>query len=219
MWFNLYVLFLFISWTEIYTRIWSTRFRYIWFCFLYLINFLYALKFILPASENEFVMSMYFKLYILSSKLCIDVLQNIITDTLLYFFWECNFKISYLHFSHVWFIYENTLSFSKMRDLVACSTNIMQWHFWHSWNLLKIQIWASVIFSKSTFFLWFNRIYNNSTDSAWDDLLQKNVKLAFDILKIMHSWFLKAMYLSISFAMLCHFHVHTSLFWNLCHRM
>jgi hypothetical protein len=56
--------------------------------FEYLVNFFYSPKFTLQPPESEFVMGVYFELYILASKLCIDTLQNVVINTLLHFFRE-----------------------------------------------------------------------------------------------------------------------------------
>jgi hypothetical protein len=159
--------------------------------FDYFVNFLYAPKFTLQPPESEFEMGVYFELYILSSKLCIDALQNVVTDTILNFFRGCNFKSPYLRPSHVRFIYENTIPTSKMRDLVAQLTLFNGISGVHG-------------------------VYGGSANPAWDDLLQKNAELTFDILKIMRAWAPKATDLSISFATPCHFHVHTSQLRGLC---
>ena len=133
-------------------------------------------------------MGVYFELYILSSKLCIDTLQNVVVDTIIR---GCDFKSPYLRPSHVRFIYENTTPTSKMRDLVAQLTLFNGISGVHG-------------------------IYGGSANPAWDDLLRKNAELAFDILKIMRPWAPKATDLSISFATPCHFHVHTSQLIGLC---
>lgn len=159
--------------------------------FEYLVNFLYAPKFTLQAPESEFMMGVYFELYILSSKLCIDTLQNAVIDTMLRFFRAYNFKSPYLRPAHVQFIYENTTPTSKMRDLVAQLTILNGISGVHG-------------------------IYGGSASSAWDGLLQTNAELAFDILKIMRPWAPKATDLSISFDTPCLFHAHTSQFIGLC---
>jgi hypothetical protein len=87
--------------------------------FEYFMNFLYVPKFTFQPPKSEFMMGVYFELYILSSKLCIDAFQNVVINTILRFFRGCNFKSPYLRPSHVQFIYENTMPTSKMRDLAA----------------------------------------------------------------------------------------------------
>jgi hypothetical protein len=154
--------------------------------FEYFVNFLYAPKFNLQPPESESTMGVYFELYILSSKLCIDTLQNVVIDTILRFFRACNFKSPYLRPTHVRFIYENTTPTSKMRGLVA-----------------QLTLFNGVS--------GVHGIYGGgSASSAWDDLLQTHAELAFDILKIMRPWAPKPTELSISFDTPCLFHVHTS---------
>jgi hypothetical protein len=159
--------------------------------FEYLVNFLYAPRFTLQPPESEFVMGVYFELYILSSKLCIDALQNVVIDTILQFFRGCNFKSPYLRPSHIQFIYENTIPTSKMRDLAAQLTLLNGVSGVHG-------------------------IYRGSVDPSWDGLLQKNAELAFDIIKEIRPWAPKASDLSISFATPCHFHDHTSKARGMC---
>jgi hypothetical protein len=159
--------------------------------FEYFVSFLYAPKFTFHPPESESMMGVYFELYILSSKLCIDTLQNVVVDTILRFFRACDFKSPYLRPSHVRFIYENTTPTSKMRGLVA-----------------QLTLFNGVSGVHGT--------YGGPASSAWDGLLQTNAELSFDILKIMRPWAPKATDLSISFDTLCHFHVHTSQSRGLC---